>query len=204
MIEQLTQLAGFVPLKELLEHHFLQRGHLLRCFRIVNDARRLLSTAKFVALPQLRERQRQEQERLTHYLDFIHQSPGDPAIAHELRIFLQSHFAPPADARSQIEALERELGRVYYTLEGVNNDFAALQHLEAYEAEFQPAEVDELRALFGLYGMETDRRLAASVASAEQAEKRQPPANMGSCCWLSIRTLPKPSGSLFRYAPKTA
>lgn len=173
VIEQLTRISGFIPLKELLERQFLQRGHLLRCFRIINDARRLVGTTKFVALPRLREHQHQEQERLVRYLGFIQQSSGDPIIGQELIAFLQSHFTLPADAMPQIEAIERDLGLVYYALEGDNADFAALQQLEAHTAEFQLAELDELRALFGLYGLETEKRLAAIGATAERAEKQQ-------------------------------
>ena len=39
----LIEIAGFAPLRELLQNRFVKRGHLLRWYRIVSDAARLLS-----------------------------------------------------------------------------------------------------------------------------------------------------------------
>jgi hypothetical protein len=50
---------------------------------------------------------------------------------------------------------------------------AALLQLEDHDDLFEEAELQELRPLLGLYGMETDRRLPAGKLSTEYAKQRQ-------------------------------
>ena len=40
IVAEIESIAGFTePLREILKIHFFRRGHILRCFRILADAR---------------------------------------------------------------------------------------------------------------------------------------------------------------------
>ncbi len=54
-----------------------------------------------------------------------------------------------------------------------NADFEALQELEEQADAFSVAEIDELRALLGLYGFEREKRLRSRWASDDYLEERQ-------------------------------
>ncbi|WP_295455628.1 hypothetical protein [uncultured Thiodictyon sp.] len=52
-----------------------------------------------------------------------------------------------------VDAVDRDLGRVFHQLEEYNADFEALQTLEQQDAgTFSGEEQDELRRLLGQYG----------------------------------------------------
>ena len=86
--EELADLAGFRPLKEALERHFFQRAAYLRCFRIVNEGRAILSRIRLHELPKLKMRDREEQAQRERFLAFIRQAGGDRTVAHELEEFV--------------------------------------------------------------------------------------------------------------------
>jgi hypothetical protein len=69
--------------------------------------------------------------------------------------------------------LDRKLGVLFHALEEDNADFEGLQRLEKHAGEFTAAELDELRSLLGLYGMDTARRLGTSRRSVEAVTARQ-------------------------------
>ena len=56
IIQQLEKLAGFGPLKEVLDRHFFKRARFLRCYRVLNDSRRILSEIRFKHLPAFRQK----------------------------------------------------------------------------------------------------------------------------------------------------
>jgi hypothetical protein len=56
--------------------------------------------------------------------------------------------------------------------DAIRADFEALGELEDHARLFWPPELDELRALLGLYGVETDRRLPPGGATADYVSGR--------------------------------
>lgn len=172
---ELEQLAGFGPLREALERHFFQRSQFLRCYRIVNDATSLLNTIRYEHLPARRTQETEEQARLERFRRFIQQARGAPAVAQELLAFLDRQFPRRAGAlEAAFRSLDREFGRIRNELEEHNADFEALQVMERHVSLFADAEHDELRALFGLYGLENVSRLPAThVSDVPYIEQRQ-------------------------------
>ena len=172
---QLQLLSGFGTLKDVLERHFLRRSHVLRAYRIMKDTRQILDTIKFAHVPAARQREREQAARRERFLAFVQKASGDPAVAQELAAFIQDRLAPEIDAEGVVRQLERECARIFHELEEYNADFEALQALDQgnQRALFTPPELDELRALLGLYGMEMTKRLPASRVTVSYVEERQ-------------------------------
>ena len=183
VVTHLEELAGFGPLLKMLQRHFFQRGRFLRCFRILRDARKVLSDVRFRHLTAFRKHDRADLARRERFLEFIRSSPGDASVARELEEFvrLQCGTARRADRlEALLQDLDRQLGRLYHDMEEHNADFQALEQLEKHETLFSAEERDELKSLFGFYGLETDRRLPAGQVTIEYAAARQQH-------WMDIR-----------------
>jgi hypothetical protein len=162
LLERLRELGGFDRLRRTLQEHFLERAHILRCFRIVRDAKDVLNGLRFGHLAELRRRSRGDGARLTRFLDLLDSVDGDPGVTAELTGFLRERLDAPADAarvQRAWEELDAELGSLLRELGEHHADFAALQDLQAVAGEFAVDEVDELRALLGLYGSDVDARV---------------------------------------------
>jgi hypothetical protein len=175
-LEQLNELASLDPLKRTLQENFFQRGRLLRCHRILADARRILAQIKVTYLPTLRRQDRAEQQKLERFRAFIREADGDGEVAAELTEFVTRQLSL-ADRAGQIEALhaalDYELSGLFHELEEHNADYEALRLLESQAASFSAAELAELRSLFGLYGIEAEKRLAGAAADGEVVRQRQ-------------------------------
>jgi len=176
VVERLEEITGFKPLWELLNEHFIERGHILRCYRIANDAQETLNEVRYTHLPKLRKGIRQEKDRLDRFLRYIRGVDGDPATAEELEDFVRSHL----DVNRRVNDLETlhgeldaELGGLFLQLLEYNDDFEVLQKLENSDGNFSGAELTELRPLLGLYGHEIEKRLPPGAANAEYVGCRQ-------------------------------
>ncbi len=174
--EELGDLAGFRPLKEALERHFFQRAAFLRCFRIVNEGRAILSGIRLRELPKLRLRDREEQAQRDRFLAFIREVGGDRAAARELEEFV-TRVCGVAQRAERLESDLRQwmLGfdRIFHYLEEHNADFEILQLLDQHADLFTAEERDELRPLFGLYGFENEKRLRSDKLTLDQVGQRQ-------------------------------
>ena len=173
---RLEETTGFKPLREVLERHFVERGHILRCYRIAGDAQDVLNEIRYTHLPELRKGIRQEQDRLDRFLRFIRRPGGDPATAAELEEFVRGYLV--SDRRvEELEGLHAkmgaELGALFNRLLEYNDDFEVLQKLEGANGVFTAAELAELRPLMGLYGGEVEKRLPPGAANTEYVGWRQ-------------------------------
>jgi hypothetical protein len=174
--DRLSEIAGFDRLKEVLERHLFKRGRLLRWYRIVNDARQVLGQVRYQHLRQFRQHDREERAREQRFVAFIRQAQGDPTVARELEAFITGHGGGTQRAgrvEASLNEWDRQLAEVFHDLEEYNADFEALQQLEDHVGSFSAAEQGELRALFGLYGVETDRRLPPDSLRVDHVERRQ-------------------------------
>jgi hypothetical protein len=176
VVEQLEEISGFTPLWEVLNRHFIQRGHILRCYRIASDAQEVLNEIRYTHLPKRRTEIHRESERLERFLGFIHSSDGDPTTAAELEGFLRDHLDVGRRV-SELETLhaelDAELGVLLNVLLAYNDDFEVLQRLEDPSSGFSKTELAELRPLMGLYGGEVGKRLPPGAVNAEYVGWRQ-------------------------------
>jgi len=172
---EVARIAGFAPLKEVLESHFLKRSEFLRCYRLIGDARQLIDRVRYQHLPGLRQRERDEVARRERFLTFLRGTPGDRAVALELAEWVERAAIPyAAPLTAAVESINRAIGRVFHNLDEYNADFEALQTLEKHAGLFVEEELDELRGLLGLYGLGTSERLASGHArDIEYVERRQ-------------------------------
>jgi hypothetical protein len=163
----LEEIGGLPRLRETLSEYFLERGHILRCFRIAHEARSLLSRIRFEHLPAARRRAAADRTRLERFRRFIRTAGGDPEIAAELEGFVAGQLDSP-DRAARMEALWRDLDRDFalllLALGEHSADFAALQTIAASDGDqFSARELEELRALLGMYGSEPRARLRGRV-----------------------------------------
>lgn len=165
IVEKLQIIAGFNRLHQVLDQHFVKRGSLLRSYRIVNDALKMLKTVKFIYLPAFQQHEAEDTARRTRFLAFIRQvQQANPSTAQELEKFILEHLSPHTDLSLILQEMEREIDRIKYVLEDYNRDFEALALIENHESLFAAEELHELRLLFGLYGLEIEKRLPPPLA----------------------------------------
>jgi hypothetical protein len=170
------KLTGFGPLWEVLSKHFIERGHILRCYRIAGDAREALNEIRYTHLPELRRATRRDRDRLERFVTLIRRSGGDAETSAELEDFVRSHLdtGRRVDELEALHAeLDAELGTLFNRLLEYNDDFEVLQKLEGSDGAFSNAELAELRPLLGLYGGGVEQRLPPGAANAEYVAWRQ-------------------------------
>jgi hypothetical protein len=176
VVKRLEETTGFGPLREILNEHFIERGHVLRCYRIANDAQEVLNEIRYTYLPKRRKEMRRENDRLERFLSFIHGTRGDPTTAAELEDFVRGHLDVNRrmDELETLHAeLEAELSALFSQLLEYNEDFEVLQNLEGSDGAFSAAELAELRPLLGLYGDVIEKRLPPGAANVEYVGWRQ-------------------------------
>jgi hypothetical protein len=153
--------AGFAPLRRILERHLFARSQMLRCFRILADARTLVRQTRLHDLPRLRDRVREHAGRQARFIDFVQGAQGDPATARELIEWIERIAVAPAEpVAAALDQAERILGGSYHRLEAHAEDFRAQQDLEMHREQFGDQDYEELRRLMGHYGLDPSTRLA--------------------------------------------
>jgi hypothetical protein len=158
----LVEVAGIEKVKQVLTEQMFERGHILRCFRIVRDARTLLNDVRFRHLAHLRRRATQNQRRLERFLNVVTAIPDDPDTVAELQSYLTSHLSRDLNQCNVENAWERTdavLSELWTDLHEHHADFEALQTLDRCAESFTTDEQAELRALLGMYGSAASVRL---------------------------------------------
>jgi GTPase Era involved in 16S rRNA processing len=177
IVGRLEEVTGFGPLRGILDRHFIERGHILRCYRIAGDAQEVLNGLRYTHLPNLRRETSRDRDRLERFIGFIRRSGGNPETAGELEEFVRAGLdvGRRVDDLEALHAeLEAELGILFNRLLEYNDDFEVLQKLEGGAGDgFTGAELAELRPLMGLYGGEVEMRLPPGAANAEYVGWRQ-------------------------------
>jgi hypothetical protein len=173
--DRLRALAGFDELHRILHDQFFARAQVLRCFRIAEDAHRIVRGVRFGELNRMRRREREDQARLERFLAFVDGVGGNPDVAGELRAYLRDALDRSGGATrlaTSVDMAERGLGALLRDLGELSADFAALQELESDGAAFSPEEAEELRALLGLYGTDTALRLRGDMDYSRCVERQ--------------------------------
>ncbi|HKP51293.1 MAG TPA: dynamin family protein [Chloroflexia bacterium] len=173
VVSKLRDVAGFVPLREVLEKHFFARGRTLKAFKVVTDARQVLEDIRFGLLEQRLAEAWEKDKKRKRFLRFIEGANGDPNVASELQAFIDEYLRPPGDIEPLLRQLEREFAGIYHQLEEYNEDFRVLRLVQEQESLFTEAELDELRDLLGLYGLDAASRLSAKQDDVSYIETRQ-------------------------------
>jgi len=174
IIENLRAIAGFDRLHKVLDQHFVNRGSLLHSYRIVNDALEVISKIKYNDVLRSLKRAAEDKDRLSRFLFFIQQARSiNQQIARELETFVNVQLSPHTDLESLVDELERELSQIKYELEDYNQDFEALTSIEKCPELFTEAEKHELQCLFGLYGLEPEKRLPSGCMALKYIAERQ-------------------------------
>lgn len=174
IIEHLKDLTGFEQLKEVLDQHFFRRSQILRCHRILNDVRQIFKTIKYKHLRELRNNERAERAKQERLLTFVRQAHGNPSIARELENLIMERVIWDTQLiESLVVGLERDLDSIFHQLEQYNTDFDILCHVIDHTNVFSISELDELKALLGLYGLEIQKRLPPGRISVEYVSERQ-------------------------------
>jgi hypothetical protein len=176
VLNELDDVSGFAALYRTLNKHFFERGHILRCYRIVEDARKLLRQLKIERLPQIRKSEIEGENKLARFKDFIANAGGDPALAQELTELLVAHLCVTGRARALatlIDTLDGGLRECYDELIEFNADFEALQVMEEGADSFTADELDELRPLFGLYGIDPEKQIQSANLNTDYVSARQ-------------------------------
>jgi hypothetical protein len=170
---QLNELAGFDELMRVLRRQFFQRGGYLRAFRVLQDARALVSRLKFRYAPLHRQWQREERALVQRRLDFLQAAPGDPEIRAEIEELVRTQAPAESDIGAIVASLEIGLGSIAAELEAYRADLDALLLLADEPDAFTAEELQELRALLGLHGIEPERRVPEGMLTAEHIRTRQ-------------------------------
>jgi Dynamin family len=176
IVERLDELAGFGPLQKVLERHFFQRARFLRCYRIANDARKIVNDIRYRHLPDFRKRDQVDKDQRERFLGFVHSANGDQVVAKELEHFISLTCGTAARADrldATVKEVDRELATLFHEMEEYNAEFAAWEELDQSRQLFSPAEIEELRCLLGLNGVELEKRLGAGQATVARASERQ-------------------------------
>lgn len=172
----LSEVAGFEPLKMILDQHFFQRATYLRCFRILNEARSIVNTIRFQQLPELSRLDHESSKQRERFTSFIQTSSGDVEVANELRAFISQRLGNGRRREAMEYALQhwdRQLDLLVCDLEEHNADFEILQLLNLNLDQFSSKECDELRPLFGLYGLENESRLRSRAMNRSEIANSQ-------------------------------
>jgi FtsZ-binding cell division protein ZapB len=176
LVQELKDISGFAPLQKLLEEQFFKRGHILRCYRIVGDVRRLLNQIRYVHLPKSREKTRQDRARLERFLDFIRRAGGTSPVGRELEEFVRGQLdsARLADALEGLwEELDEKRADLFHELQEFNADFEVLQRIDEQPHKFSAEELEELRPLLGRSGVKMEDRLPDGKANRQYVRDRQ-------------------------------
>lgn len=154
-VSRLTEIAGIKHVMEIIQKHFFNRGRLLRCYRISNELRSMLTDIERNRLYELRKEVRSRKE----FEDFILSHPqarNNGATAKKLMSFIETHLKTEKELEELSSIIQSrlipEVEKLQLKLERADQNFRALQLIEQNTEFFTKEEQNELFSLFGMYG----------------------------------------------------
>jgi DNA-directed RNA polymerase subunit F len=176
VVEKLEELTGFKPLRELLDRQFLRRGSLLRQYRIVQRIKQLLENIRYIKVRQIRSREEAQADKLKRYLRLVQASASaDADTARELAEDLRKWMPVGEERRVKelCQALDTECSRMLHELDEVSADYDMLKVIDHKAQEFSDEERAELQPLFGLNGLEDEKRVLPEKLTRAYLAERQ-------------------------------
>ena len=173
---ELEDISGFGPLWDILVKHFIERGHILRCYRIIRDAQKFLNQLKFTYLPQRRKELRREKERLERFVRFIKATRRGSCDGHGVgRIRARQPRRNPSGSRTgeTLLGLERRVGIALQSARGIQRRLRSLAKASRLRPHLLPGRANELMPLLGQYGGEVEKRLPPGRMDVVYAGERQ-------------------------------
>jgi molecular chaperone DnaK (HSP70) len=164
----LEEVAGFEPLRHVLNQRFVRRGDMIRAYRVTQNALDWLERTLRHGLPELRKRVTDEQGRFADWLEMLGKiKAADGARVAGLADFLREQRDAKANvlprALADLNRCLRHLTWLYHTLQDDYADMDALELLEVERLEqpdsFSPDEQKEVREVLGSYGRKLADRL---------------------------------------------
>lgn len=157
-VSRLTELAGINRVMEIIQKHFFKRGKLLRCYRISNDLRSILSDMERNQLYELGKEVRSRKEFEEFVLSHPMARTNNP-IPQRLLNFMKTYLKTEDELNQLSNQIRNELipevENLQLKLQKTDDQFRALQLIEQNIQFFSQEEQDELFALFGMYGNST-------------------------------------------------
>ena len=173
--EVLEDLSGFDAITNVLNEHLFKRSRFLRHYQTVMDATRLITKLRYEESVDAKKRDQTVRQQRERFMAFVENAQGDQIIRKELTAYLEQH-GPRTNHAERIaivyQQISEDLARLRSELEEHNEDFSALQITHRSVDDFESEETDELRALFGMYGNDLDKRLGGNP-TIEHAAGRQ-------------------------------
>lgn len=156
-IENLIELSGMEQVKKVLENHFFKRSRMIRCHNIAKELWNLFFDLKQNGIHNLRE----EIKDCDRFEKFISSQPitslENLQAADKLCQFIARYAITPEKLerlQTGIEELKVKIESLQYDLSYIDEGNEALLSLDKCQTLFSQEEQEELRVLFGLYGME--------------------------------------------------
>lgn len=164
VMSKIEELAGFKHLLDVREAQFFSRGHVLRCFRIVQKARTRLNRSRYRELPRIEAQAEHAEHILRCYHQLAESVAGQDGLKADVAAHLERTLGETARASERLaESLDRAsriLEDVYDQLVDCNAEAALLREINVAQAHvFSTEERAELLALFGCFGLDARERL---------------------------------------------
>lgn len=166
-IGNLIELSGMEQVKEVLENHFFKRSRMIRCCKVTQELRDIFYDLEQNGIHNLRN----EMRDYDHFKKFISSqsvtSPDNLQIADKLRQFIARHTITPEKLESLqmgIKELKVKVEILQADLFHIDEGTQALLLLDKSQTLFSREELEELKVLFGLYGMEMQPNDEAYIA----------------------------------------
>lgn len=172
--EELKAVAGFGQVDKILNRHFLRRGSLLHCYRIVHEALKIREEVRTTQLVNVRKIDRENNAKRDRFIAFIKKRErDDPKTADELEQVCDERLKSREPLLQDIISKMERLNEINYELVNENEDFEALVRIEDFSELFSLEEREELERLLGLYGQENVDRLGPENMTPSYKEERQ-------------------------------
>lgn len=188
-IQKTREIAGFDPLRQLLQRQFLERGRHLRWRRVVQNAMKILDDVRYMRIRELREQERLRKDKLLRYQRLL-ETCRDRVIADELRTDLEKWLSVGDEERVRklCDSLAGECSSLLRELGEINDDYETLKLLRDDAAQWSQYELEELDMVLGRYGLDDKKRVPEGKLTQSYVSERM-------MAWQVIETI-SPIGSV--------
>lgn len=159
---QLNELAGFENLRKVLETHFFERAHLLKCTHIISQMHHELMQIHLYKLHLKKKEVMMRKAKIQKFNTLMNSLGTNYKMPKEMVELIEKSKKNDFDEQTIKNKIFNALDQVEQVLDEVaayNNDFAALQLINGNHCDFKEEELTELTNLFSRYGLNPEKRL---------------------------------------------